>query len=62
MDAGSQLKLMLSRRQLRCISATTLDEYPKYIKKDRSLERRFQQLYVDQPTVEDTVSILHGLS
>ncbi|MFS8033853.1 putative P-loop containing nucleoside triphosphate hydrolase, clpA/ClpB, AAA lid [Helianthus anomalus] len=61
MDAGNLLKLMLSRRELRCIGATTLDEYRKYIEKDRSLEHRFQQLYVDQPTVEDTVSILHGL-
>ncbi|KAJ0637803.1 putative ATPase, AAA-type, core, P-loop containing nucleoside triphosphate hydrolase [Helianthus annuus] len=61
MDAGNLLKLMLSRRELRCIGATTLDEYRKYIQKDRSLEHRFQQLYVDQPTIEDTVSILHGL-
>ncbi|XP_035834053.1 chaperone protein ClpB3, chloroplastic-like [Helianthus annuus] len=61
MDAGNLLKLMLSRRELRCIGATTLDEYCKYIEKDRSLEHRFQQLYVDQPTIEDTVSIHHGL-
>ncbi|KAJ0669290.1 putative ATPase, AAA-type, core, P-loop containing nucleoside triphosphate hydrolase [Helianthus annuus] len=61
MDVGNLLKLMLSRRELRCIGATTLDEYRKYIEKHRSLEHRFQQLYVDQPTIEDTVSILHGL-
>ncbi|KAJ0733476.1 putative ATPase, AAA-type, core, P-loop containing nucleoside triphosphate hydrolase [Helianthus annuus] len=49
MDAGNLLKLMLNRRELRCIGVTTLDEYSKYIEKDRSLEHRFQQLYVDQP-------------
>ncbi|MBC6476853.1 MAG: ATP-dependent chaperone ClpB [Hormoscilla sp. GM7CHS1pb] len=61
MDAGNLLKPMLSRGELRCIGATTLDEYRKYIEKDAALERRFQQVYVDQPTVEDTVSILRGL-
>lgn len=61
MDAGNLLKPMLGRGELRCIGATTLDEYRKYIEKDPALERRFQQVYVDQPTVEDTVSILRGL-
>ncbi|KAI5665716.1 hypothetical protein M9H77_15569 [Catharanthus roseus] len=61
MDAGNLLKLMLGRGELRCIGATTLDEYRKYIEKDPALERRFQQVYVDQPTVEDTISILLGL-
>lgn len=61
MDAGNLLKPMLARGELRCIGATTLDEYRKYIEKDAALERRFQQVYVDQPTVEDTVSILRGL-
>ncbi|KAK7340603.1 hypothetical protein VNO77_21310 [Canavalia gladiata] len=61
MDAGNLLKPMLGRGELRCIGATTLDEYRKYIKKDPALERRFQQVYVDQPTVEDTISILRGL-
>lgn len=61
MDAGNLLKPMLGRAELRCIGATTLDEYRKYIEKDPVLERRFQQVYVDQPTVEDTVSILSGL-
>ncbi|MFM6191671.1 ATP-dependent chaperone ClpB [Planktothrix sp.] len=61
MDAGNLLKPMLARGELRCIGATTLDEYRKYIEKDPALERRFQQVYVDQPTVEDTISILRGL-
>ncbi|XP_010453680.1 PREDICTED: chaperone protein ClpB3, chloroplastic [Camelina sativa] len=61
MDAGNLLKPMLGRGELRCIGATTLDEYRKYIEKDPALERRFQQVYVDQPNVEDTVSILRGL-
>lgn len=61
MDAGNLLKPMLARGELRCIGATTLDEYRKYIEKDAALERRFQQVYVDQPTVENTISILRGL-
>ncbi|MBD1869168.1 ATP-dependent chaperone ClpB [Oculatella sp. FACHB-28] len=61
MDAGNLLKPMLARGELRCIGATTLDEYRKYIEKDAALERRFQQVYIDQPTIEDTVSILRGL-
>jgi len=61
MDAGNLLKPMLARGELRCIGATTLDEYRKYIEKDAALERRFQQVFVDQPSVEDTVSILRGL-
>mmetsp|Transcript_1435 Transcript_1435/g.3464 ORF Transcript_1435/g.3464 Transcript_1435/m.3464 type:complete len:965 (+) Transcript_1435:124-3018(+) len=61
MDAGNLLKPMLGRGELRCIGATTLDEYRKYIEKDPALERRFQQVYVDQPTVAQTVSILRGL-
>jgi ATP-dependent Clp protease ATP-binding subunit ClpB len=61
MDAGNLLKPMLARGELRCIGATTLDEYRKYIEKDAALERRFQQVLVDQPTVEDTISILRGL-
>jgi ATP-dependent Clp protease ATP-binding subunit ClpB len=61
MDAGNLLKPMLARGELRCIGATTLDEYRKYIEKDAALERRFQQVLVQQPTVEDTVSILRGL-
>lgn len=60
-DAGNMLKPMLARGELRCIGATTLDEYRKYIEKDAALERRFQTVYVDQPTVEDTISILRGL-
>ena len=52
---------MLGRGELRCIGATTLDEYRKYIEKDPALERRFQQVYVDQPSVVDTISILRGL-
>ncbi|HEY9845959.1 MAG TPA: AAA family ATPase, partial [Candidatus Caenarcaniphilales bacterium] len=61
MDAGNLLKPMLARGELRCIGATTLDEYRKHIERDAALERRFQQVYVDQPTVEDTVFILRGL-
>jgi len=61
MDASNLLKPMLARGELRCIGATTLDEYRKYIEKDAALERRFQQVYIDQPNVEDTVSILRGL-
>lgn len=61
MDAGNLLKPMLARGELRCIGATTLDEYRKFIEKDAALERRFQQVYVDQPSVEDTISILRGL-
>jgi ATP-dependent Clp protease ATP-binding subunit ClpB len=61
MDAGNLLKPMLGRGELRCIGATTLNEYRKYIEKDPALERRFQQVYVNQPTVEDTISILRGL-
>jgi ATP-dependent Clp protease ATP-binding subunit ClpB len=61
MDAGNILKPMLARGELRCIGATTLDEYSKYIEKDAALERRFQPVMVDQPTVEDTISILRGL-
>jgi ATP-dependent Clp protease ATP-binding subunit ClpB len=61
MDAGNLLKPMMARGELRCIGATTLDEYRKYIEKDAALERRFQQVYVDQPNVEDTISILRGL-
>jgi len=61
MDAGNLLKPMLARGELHCIGATTLDEYRKYIEKDAALERRFQQVLVDQPTVEDTISILRGL-
>ncbi|WP_016952708.1 ATP-dependent chaperone ClpB [Anabaena sp. PCC 7108] len=61
MDAGNLLKPMLARGELRCIGATTLDEYRKHIEKDAALERRFQQVYVDQPSVENTISILRGL-
>ena len=61
MDAGNLLKPMLARGELHCIGATTLDEYRKYIEKDPALERRFQSVMVDQPTVEDTISILRGL-
>lgn len=60
-DAGNMLKPMLARGELHCIGATTLDEYRKYIEKDAALERRFQTVTVDQPTVEDTISILRGL-
>ncbi|MEI6381508.1 MAG: ATP-dependent chaperone ClpB [Cyanobacteriota bacterium ELA615] len=61
MDAGNLLKPMLARGELRCIGATTLDEYRKYIEKDAALERRFQSVLVDEPNVEDTISILRGL-
>ncbi len=61
MDAGNMLKPMLARGELHCIGATTLDEYRKHIEKDAALERRFQPVVVDQPTVEDTISILRGL-
>ena len=61
MDAGNLLKPMLARGELHCIGATTLDEYRKYIEKDAALERRFQPVMIDEPTVEDTISILRGL-
>ncbi|MCR5117488.1 MAG: ATP-dependent chaperone ClpB [Lachnospiraceae bacterium] len=61
LDAGNMLKPMLARGELHCIGATTLDEYREYIEKDAALERRFQPVYVDEPSVEDTISILRGL-
>ena len=61
MDAGNMLKPMLARGELHCLGATTLDEYRKYIEKDKALERRFQPVVVEEPTVEDTISILRGL-
>ena len=61
MDAANLLKPMLARGELKCIGATTFDEYRKYIEKDRALERRFQKIMVSEPTVEDTISILRGL-
>src|SRR5207249_3038498 len=61
MDAGNLLKPMLARGELHCIGATTLDEYRKHIEKDAAFERRFQPVMVDQPSVEDTISILRGL-
>ncbi len=61
MDAGNILKPLLARGELHCIGATTLNEYRKYIEKDAALERRFQKVLIDQPTVEDTISILRGL-
>jgi ATP-dependent Clp protease ATP-binding subunit ClpB len=61
MDAGNMLKPMLARGELKCIGATTFDEYRKYIEKDRALERRFQKIQVNEPSVEDTISILRGL-
>ena len=61
MDAGNMLKPMLARGELHCIGATTLDEYREYIEKDKALERRFQPVLVDEPSVEDTISILRGL-
>ncbi len=61
LDAGNMLKPLLARGELHCIGATTLDEYRKYIEKDKALERRFQTVLVDQPTVEDTISILRGI-
>jgi ATP-dependent Clp protease ATP-binding subunit ClpB len=60
-DAGNMLKPMLARGELRCVGATTLDEYRKHIEKDAALERRFQPVYVDEPSVEDTIAILRGL-
>src|SRR5205814_7390433 len=61
MDAGNMLKPMLARGELHCVGATTLDEYRKYIEKDAALERRFQKVLVDEPSVEDTIAILRGL-
>ena len=61
MDAGNMLKPALARGELHCIGATTLDEYRKYVEKDAALERRFQKVLVDEPTVEDTIAILRGL-
>ena len=61
MDAGNLLKPMLARGELHCIGATTLDEYRQYIEKDPALERRFQSVLVDEPTVEETIAILRGL-
>src|SRR5690606_13443269 len=61
MDAGNMIKPMLARGELRMIGATTLDEFRKHIEKDAALERRFQQVFVDQPSVEDTIAILRGL-
>jgi ATP-dependent Clp protease ATP-binding subunit ClpB len=61
MDAANLLKPMLARGELRCIGATTFDEYRKHIEKDAALERRFQKIQVEQPSVEDTISILRGL-
>lgn len=61
MDAGNLLKPMLARGELHCIGATTLDEYSKYIEKDPALERRFQTVMANKPSVEDTISILRGL-
>ena len=61
MDAANLLKPMLARGELRCIGATTLDEYREYVEKDAAFERRFQQVYVNEPSVADTISILRGL-
>src|SRR5438270_3455925 len=61
MDAGNMLKPMLARGELRCIGATTLDEYRKHIEKDPALERRFQPVLVGEPSLEDTIAILRGL-
>ena len=61
MDAGNMLKPALARGELHCVGATTLDEYRKHIEKDAALERRFQKVLVDEPSVEDTVAILRGL-
>ena len=61
MDAGNLLKPALARGELHCVGATTLDEYRKHIEKDAALARRFQPVFVDEPTVEDTISILRGL-
>src|SRR2546423_2388533 len=60
-DASNMLKPALARGELRCVGATTLNEYKKYIEKDAALERRFQQVYVGEPSVEDTIAILRGL-
>lgn len=60
-DASNMIKPALARGELRCVGATTLDEYRKYIEKDPALERRFQPVQVDEPTVEDTIGILRGL-
>ncbi|MEK5777356.1 type VI secretion system ATPase TssH, partial [Acinetobacter nosocomialis] len=61
MDAGNMLKPALARGELRCVGATTLDEYRQFIEKDAALERRFQKVLVDEPSVEDTIAILRGL-
>ncbi|MGC8000389.1 type VI secretion system ATPase TssH, partial [Salmonella enterica] len=61
MDASQLLKPALARGELRCIGATTLDEYQKYIEKDAALERRFQQVMVNEPSIEDAITILRGL-
>ena len=61
-DASNILKPSLARGELQCIGATTLDEYRKYIEKDAALERRFQPIQVDEPTVDETIQILHGLA
>ena len=61
MDAGNMLKPMLARGELRCVGATTLDEYRKHIEKDAALERRFQPVFVGEPSVDDTIGILRGL-
>merc|ERR1711904_275316 len=61
MDAGNMLKPALARGELRCIGATTLDEYQKHIEKDKALERRFQPVYVEEPSVADTIAILRGI-
>src|SRR5205814_5970894 len=61
MDAGNMLKPALARGELHCVGATTLDEYRKYLEKDAALERRFQKVLVDEPSVEDTIAILRGL-
>ena len=60
-DAGNLLKPMLARGELRCIGATTLDEYREHVEKDAALERRFQPIYIGEPSVEDTIAILRGL-
>ena len=61
MDAGNLIKPILARGELNCIGATTFDEYRQYIEKDKALERRFQPVIVEEPSVEDTISILRGL-
>lgn len=61
MDAGNMLKPALARGELHCVGATTLDEYRKYIEKDAALERRFQKVLIEEPSVEDTIAILRGL-